>query len=564
MKYIKYLIIGFCLALVSSCSLQEESFTEVGKDKYLNTIAEAESVLKGVYRDLAMGSMYGYYFSLYFTLPSDEAKVEGSSTNNFRDVPSNSYTSAHAAIEEGWQGMYKTIYDANSFIEALAAKAPAYSESSRNTAAVLMGEARTLRAMCYFELVRWFGNIILITDTDQSYLLPTEFEQSSAEEVYKFIEKELKYAISVLPYADEDSYRSNNSFRISKGAALGLLAKVYATWAGAPVNDTSKWEDCVKTCKTLVESGHHDLLPDFADLWRNVGSNTWDATESLIEVSFYSPSITGDSSVDASGRIGKWNGVTAEDKSISSGRNAANWKVLPTFARDWPNRDKDKRFELSVADYKYTVKDGKTLVGSYKVDGKTTPVSFTDAANLDNAEARKQFNNGLCPAKWDTELYVPADIALVHTDFSNVNWYILRYADVLLLYAEALNEWNGAPTADAYGALNKVRRRGYGLAAGDASADVSNLTFDEFRQAVRTERKYELAFEGHRRQDLTRWGIYVETVANTYRDLSSWHEDAPDSYKAGEFTTERNVLLPIPLREYDLMDPAKVKQNPGW
>ena len=101
-----------------------------------------------------------------------------------------------------------------------------------------------------------------------------DFVQDDPEDVYAFIENELKYAISVLPYASDDTYRASNDFRISKGGAMGLLAKVYATWAGYPLQNTAKWEDCAKICKTLVESGKHSLLPDYEDLWKNAGSST--------------------------------------------------------------------------------------------------------------------------------------------------------------------------------------------------------------------------------------------------------------------------------------------------
>lgn len=102
-----------------------------------------------------------------------------------------------------------------------------------------MAEARCLRAMYYFELVRWFGNVALITNTAQSRQHPSTFTQADPADVYKFIETDLQYAIDNLPYSVDDNIRSDNSFRLSKGAALGLLTKVYATWAGYPVHDTS-------------------------------------------------------------------------------------------------------------------------------------------------------------------------------------------------------------------------------------------------------------------------------------------------------------------------------------
>ena len=164
----------------------------------------------------------------------------------------------------------------------------------------------------------------------------------------------------------------------------------------------------------------------------------------------------------------------------------------------------------------------------------------------------------------DTEKYVEANNALLSTDYSNINWYILRYADVLLLYAEALNEWKQGPTTEAYTALNMVRRRGFGkdVQTPNANVDRSGLDYKTFQQAVRDERAYELAYEGHRRQDLVRWGIYYETIQNTYYDMLDWCGQTPH-YICFEFTQKgKHELLPIPQRDLDLM--TSFKQNPGW
>ena len=98
---------------------------------------------------------------------------------------------------------------------------------------------------------------------------------------------------------------------------------------------------------------------------------------------------------------------------------------------------------------------------------------------------------------------------------TNINWYLLRYADVLLLYAEALNEVNMGPTLEAYDAVNMVRRRAFGLdytVASDAADLEMGLSYKDFQEAIRDERAWELAGEAHRRQDLVRWGIYADTV----------------------------------------------------
>ncbi len=567
MKILRYIIFAAAAVMMASCSLDEKNFTEKNQDLYINNATEANTVLMGVYRNMVLDGMYGYHLSLYFTLPSDEAKVEGNSTDNFRNVPNNNYTSTENEVEETWAALYQSIYYANDFIERLAARVQTFPESQRDLAAVYMAEARALRAMFYFELVRWYGNVVLMTSTEQSQQDPTTFTQAAPVEVYQFIEKELLYAVDNLPYANDDAYRTDNAFRFSKGAALGLLTKVYATWAGAPLNDESKWEAAAKTAKTLIQSGNHGLLEDFNQLWVNSSSSAWDPTESLIEVSFYSPVMTGTNANDPSGRIGKWNGVSAAENTLSTGRCSANWKVVPTFAMNWwksmTSGQVDKRFDISIADHKYTA---KVPAGIQILDGQLKGGTFQDAINAEEKNLdkyRKPFNNDLYPGKWDMGKYT-SDNQVTDANKSNINWYILRYADVLLLYAEALNEWQQGPTNDAYAAINMVRRRAYGFPlSGTSKADLATgLSYEAFRQAVREERAYELAFEGHRRQDLIRWGIFYETIRGTYSDLSSWHEMAPDYYRAVDFTIKgKNELLPIPQRDVDI---SGFRQNPGW
>ena len=226
-------------------------------------------------------------------------------------MPANAYTSTQNEVRVTWKALYAAIYSVNDFLENLSEKADSYNEADRRLATVYMAEARCLRALYYFELLRWFGNVTLTTSTSASHDNPKTFKQATPEAVYQFIEADLKYAIAHLPYATDDHLRTENAFRMSKGAALGLLTKVYATWAGNPVNDTSKWKEAALTAHILIASGKHHLLSDYEQLWKNTCNGTWDPAESLIEVSFYSPTITGKNGEDPSGRIGKWNGVSA-------------------------------------------------------------------------------------------------------------------------------------------------------------------------------------------------------------------------------------------------------------
>ena len=264
MKRILYIfIIAAASSFLFSCSLDETNYVEIQKDTYINDASEAETILLGIYRNMVTDGLYGYHLSLFFTLGTDEAKVEGNSLTNYRNVPNNAYTSTEDEVQATWKALYKAIYEANDFIERLSVRSSEFSEDDQRLAAVYMAEARSLRALFYFELVRWFGNVPLMTSTEQSNQHPSTFVQALPTDVYSFIEQELLYAVDVLPYAVDDVYRESNSFRISKGGALGLLAKVYATWAGYPLYDESKWEQAAKTAQVLIMSGKHGLLEDF-------------------------------------------------------------------------------------------------------------------------------------------------------------------------------------------------------------------------------------------------------------------------------------------------------------
>lgn len=276
----------------------------------------------------------------------------------------------------------------------------------------------------------------------------------------------------------------------------------------------------------------------------------------MIEVSFYSPTVSGNS--DPVSRIGKWNGVKTTAIAGKRGSCAGNLKVVHTFVKEWREHSNDLRCNLSVANYRYN--DEYILWASGKND---TPETAQEK-DADPTKAQKEKQN-YTPAKWDIEKYVENGL-LINNDKSNVNWYVLRYADVLLLYAEALNEWKHGPNSEAYAAINAVRRRGFGNPNNTVSCDLpQGLDEEGFRKAVQKERAYELAFEGHRRLDLIRWGIYYETIQNTRKELANWWQtdNAKFNYVVYNYTEKgKHELFPIPQRDIDLC--PKFEQNPGW
>lgn len=572
----KYLIILSAAALLfSSCSLDEESKVEVPMD-FVDNAEKAELVLLGVYQSMTSQYLYGYHLSLLFTLGTDLAQVEGKVTSSPREIPTNFHNASTKEIAQTWNALYNAIYNANSCIETIRNSMTEWSSGDKQLAEHYIAEARALRALYYFELVRWFGHVALVTDTAESYMPNDYFVQAAPERVYEFIEADLKYAASVLPWADDDHVRQDNSFRMSKGGVLGLLTKVYATWAGYPLRDETKWAEAAKTAKVVVESGHHDLLPDYRKLWENAGASVWDPAESLVEVSFYWNSKTGSS--DPVGMIGKWNGVITSQAG-NRGTCQARWRIVYPFIQKWEAAEKDDpRRALSIADYCYGFKGevSITINGERKTytvidtDGKQNymewlqeAADFTEKMTGKKQEITEEKRDNLriryTPAKWDIEEYAKNTPLYSQNYNSTVNWYVLRYSDLLLLYAEALNESQG-PTEAAHSALNKVRRRAYN---GSTRYDLSNLSQDELREAIQRERAYELCFEGHRKSDLIRWGDYYKTIRRTAQEVADWASTPNASYIIYNYTQEgKNELMPIPQTQLDIM--PKFNQNAGW
>ena len=194
-KIFYYILLSAICILPFSCSLDEESRTEIDKTRFMLNAQEAETVLLGVYQSLVSDAMYGFNLSILFNMATDCEQVEGSTTENFRIIPSNAFNASQSEVQATWAALYKAIYNANDFMEILKQRMKTYTETDKQLAYIYMAEARAIRGMCYFELVRRFGNVVLMTSTAMSEQAPSTFVQESPKVIYEFIEEDLKYAI---------------------------------------------------------------------------------------------------------------------------------------------------------------------------------------------------------------------------------------------------------------------------------------------------------------------------------------------------------------------------------
>lgn len=172
-KIIYYILISVvCIFSFSSCTLDEEPHSEMEKKNFLNNANEAETVLLGVYRTMIADAAYGWNLSILFNLGTDISQVEGSTSENFRIIPTNAFPTSQAEIQNTWATLYNGIYNANDFLERISVKMDSYSNTDKQLATIYIAEARALRALFYFELVRHYNRIPLMTNTQMSYQDP--------------------------------------------------------------------------------------------------------------------------------------------------------------------------------------------------------------------------------------------------------------------------------------------------------------------------------------------------------------------------------------------------------
>ncbi|PZU90954.1 MAG: RagB/SusD family nutrient uptake outer membrane protein [Chryseobacterium sp.] len=338
----------------------------------------------------------------------------------------------------------------------------------------LVAEAKMLRAYFYFNLVRIYGGVPIFDGLQTNYIQP----RNTVSEVYAFIVKDLTEASEVLP----QTYPASDLGRVTKGGALGLLSKVYLY-----MKDYQKAYD---TSNLVIGMGY-SLDPDFNHLFRPAGEF---GTESVFEVNFGCSDGFGGS----------------QYSEVQGVRNQFGWGFFtPTQALEDAFEPGDVRKELSI------LREGETTL-----EGDLIKKGDPQAGNA-----------------WNQKVYVPTSLNNPACGYGSIqNLRILRFADILLINAEAANELGN--TAVAIANVNKVRNRAQ-------LANTTASTQSALRAAIWQERRVELAMEMDRFPDLVRTGQAATVLG-------------PLGFKAG-----KNELFPIPLRA--ITDSKGVlTQNPGY
>lgn len=524
--YLYLSLVAVLSAGISSCSdfLEQPALGQENLDTYFQTEEECLKQITGCYQSIFWDD---WWQIAKFTLTSEMCTDDMWMGNTTQDA-SEHYDLAHYtgneqtdATQNYWQYRYKGILRCNICIARIA-EAPISNEALRKR---MIAEAKFLRAFHYFELAKNFGGIPIILKLS----MPSEvegIERSSLANTYGQIEKDLKEAIPDLPLKGE--YASTDLGRVTKGAAQGYLGKVYLY--------QEKYTEAKEVLNEVMGSKEYDLLPDFGNVWRIAYNNS---IESLFEVQ-YNNNI----SYSLGGRISV----------VCGSRDDSGWSWgLPT-----------SNLEKAYLDAGDAVRLKWTIIKHNAEEVPGDPAWSTTKPYIISPSKHKS-------ARVSRKLYIPIAERPSPYDAAHIplNYRLLRYADVLLMYAEAENMLGNDEAARE--ALNKVRHR--------VGLDDVESSGKQLRDAIRLERRLELALEDQRLYDIRRWtdDNGKKTVCNLmgvngsfvrYNMIESTDEyertnQKESSDKGIKFREDRDLLFPIPHSEVTMSN-GSIKQNPNY
>lgn len=489
MKSANLILLAFASLLLGGCSkfLDKVPLDTINTSNYWQTEKDAIGAINGAYQPLQWPKLYNLRIWTTDIWAGNSIVGAGGGVDGIetQDIANFVTATDNAAALDIWRGPAPGILRCNLVL----ANVPEMTTVSADLKNRILGEAKFLRANYYFILVRLFGDVPLITEPQKpgDDLRPA---RTGKDEVYKLIIKDLTEAIDQLP--PKSSYASGDIGRASKGAAMGILAKVYLT--------LGNYDKTIELCQLLASQGY-SLNENYSDNFNPLSKNS---AESLFEVQF----------------LGK------TSYSFWDNDNQSSWVSTFTGPRNSDFVGGGYGWNQPTAEFVNAYEDGDNrkdqtvlYAGCPKFDGK----EYKTIYSMQGYNLRK--------------FLVPKSISPDY-DTNPANFPVLRYADVLLMYAEALNEKGKTVEAqapatgiNAGGPLNRVRKRA-GL------LDVQGLNQAALREKIQHERRMELAFEGHRWFDMIR-------LKNGQYALDFLHSIGKVNAAA------KHLLLPIPQKERD-------------
>ncbi len=398
---------------------------------YYETEEQLQNALNGVYATLRSPYLYGNNMLGRMGLEADEGF--NSFTNELATVGGYNVSTNDIKIETFWKELYVGINKANLLLDNI--QKPAMDETKRK---IIEGQALFLRSYFYFMLVRNFGDVPLILNTPvTASIKDIHLPRTPSKQIYEQILEDMERAAEMV----EDIETIGHGGKVSKSAVWGIMARVCLHMAGYPVNETSKYADAKKWAEKVINLGIHQLNMSYENVFINYLQDKYDYQESIWEVEFWGNNSVG--AYTSGGMVGRNNGI----------RYGQNLDPLIGYAVGYTHP--------SV--YLYNLYDSPDKLYSYdqRRDWAIAPFNYNNV----NPVTRKYHSiTEICQrhvGKFRREYETQTPKV---DGYTSINFPLLRYADVLLMYAEADNESNGGsgPGALAIQYLNEVRRRGYG------------------------------------------------------------------------------------------------------
>lgn len=552
-KYIKQIVNKLAVAVLltgalfigSSCEdqLTEKPNNFYSTEDFFQNTERLKMAVNGVYEVFSSQGTYGQYWMVY-DCDTDISFINGSGTGHVaRDLGHYNVYTEHSWLQETWQFYYKGIDRANTILEN-AHKVKLKDEiEDKALFDQLIAEARCLRAMSYFDLVLLFGDVPLKTTASKAQD-NFKIARTDRNQIFDLIVSDFEAAIPNLKYTADQTGGYNG--RLSKGAAMGLLARVNLFRAGyflAQDGTTKRYDNyldyyqrVIDVTDELISSNKHSLLSSYEKLFKNMCELKSDPTENMWEIPFFN--AIGEKL--HSSNMGTYNGPTISDKSIYGRANS----FIKTHNFFYDTYDAtDLRKDVAVA--------------RFQIKADNTVSDYNTKSSINWAPGKWRRNWQTAPVKDNNN--------------TDVNWVLIRYADVLLMRAEAENEVNGV-TAVAVEYLNKIRRRAHGFDYNTPVPTVDKQVSDfadkdAFRNEIVDERARELCFEGMRRMDLIRWNLLGTKIAETNtKVLAAIAANKLNAFiftAAEKFIPNKHELYPIPAYEIRETN-GIITQNPGY
>jgi hypothetical protein len=423
----------FTLSVLFSCKKVMETTPKdfLSPEFYFNNEAELKSAVVAVYDCLQKGNMYNGGADGLMTIFNVSDEMYWSSSGTGPKIYN--YTAGFSAVLSTWTACYQGIQRANLVLANI--DKPAMDENKRKIA---KGEAKFLRAFFYFTLVQNWGAVPLRKEPTPS-VTDVNIPATPAAQVYDFIIAEMTEAEGLV--APISAY--TGSGHVNQSAVQAMLAKVCLYKAGAPNNDASKYAEALKWANKVIASGLHALNKSYAQVFINPTQNLYDTKESLWEVEFWTPGSP-DPLMETGTSLGVSFGIQQTNAAYpqSNGSYRIQHKIYDLYEKDpfatdanVPDLSVDLRRDWNIAPYSYV--GNNTITRRY----------YTASQILDRHINKFDRIYELTPNRFQSS--------------TGTNTLMIRYADVLLMAAEAENEVSG-PTANAVGLVNEIRRRGYG------------------------------------------------------------------------------------------------------